>query len=345
MDHPTFISDFSEAEVARIFSTPEMSARLGNRVAADVRVTPLGEKTYKVTGSKGDLIVRFPRDEAHLSMLKKEERVQSGLSGRVTVLIPDTSVIDGLDGCPVFAIHRMVPGQPLTSDCYDRLSREARDRLVLDLVNFFYETHSIPLAVACEWLGIPFDGEGTVAKLASAQGKPTWFSSDAVAEMRPRLEPLLDDHQSVLFEDTVRRFEALGTDPDYMVFGHGDMHGYNMAIGEDHLGPKFVGAFDLGCAGILDVHEDFFRLSLVSEDLLERVIETYQRLPGQTRSPKRDRIAIYYRAFLFYLMVGKSGESLDHLMALLQKHVEYYDATYGQLSDVGSSETTSARHR
>jgi len=307
-----------------MLSTPQVSRRVGHDVGANVRATLLGKGTFQVAGPKGDFILRFPRNEEHLAMLKREEAIQRGLRARVTVIIPDTTVIADLDPSPAFAIHRMIPGQPLTSGCYGHLSPGIRDRLVADLAGFFRETHSVPLEVACEWLGIPFAGARTVAELASTQGKPTWFGPAAIAEMRPRLVPLLDDHQMALFEDTVRRFEALETDSRLLVFGHGDLHGYNVAMAEDHLGPRFVGAFDLGCAGILDIHEDFFRLSLVSEDLLERVIEAYQCLPGQPRALRRDRIAVYYRAFLFYLMAELPGETLGHLKALLQSHTEYY---------------------
>ena len=306
-----------------MLSTPQVSRRVGHGAGAHVRVTRLGTGTYQVAGPKGDFVLRFPRDEAHLAMLKKEEALQRGLRARVTVSIPDTTVIADLDPSPAFAIHHMIPGQPLTSDCYAHMSPGVRDRLVADLAGFFRETHSVPLEVACEWLGIPFAGARTVAELTATQGKPTWFGPAAIAEMRPRLVPLLDDHQMALFEDTVRRFEALGTDSRLLVFGHGDLHGYNVAMAEDHVGPRFVGAFDLGCAGILDIHEDFFRLSLVSEDLLERVIEAYQRLPGQARALRRDRIAIYYRAFLFCLMTELPGETLGHMRALLQSHMEY----------------------
>jgi ribosomal protein S18 acetylase RimI-like enzyme len=335
MSYPVFVSDLGEAEVAEILSTPEISRRLDDRPGIGMRVTLLDDNTYKVAGSKGEFVVRFPRDKAHLSLLKREESIQRGLKGRITALIPDTRVIDGVDGCPALAIHRMIQGEPLESDCYDRLSPEARDRLIGDLVTFFWQTHAVELEAACEWLDIPFDGERTVAELASTRGKPIWFDPHAVAGMRPILAALLDDRQAALFDDTVRLFEALEADPAYMVFGHGDMHGYNMALAEDRLGPRFVGAFDLGCAGILDIHEDFFRLSLISEDLLERVIDTYQGLPGQTRRPERDRIAIYYRAFLFYLMAEVPHEALDHLKSMLQKHIDYYDATYGRLLEAG----------
>lgn len=324
MSCPTFISDLSEAEVATILSAPEVSHRLRDQFGLDLHVTLLGQQAYQVATLEGDFVVRFPKDAEQLSLLRKEQGVETGFRESVTLLLPDTRVVDDVDGCPAFAIYRMIPGEPLTSELYAGLSPQTRRRLVVDLASFFYEAHSIPLRVACEWLGTPFEGEITLAQLASTGGKPTWFGTDAAAEIRPGLLLILDGHEVALFEDTVRRFEALGTAPGYMVFGHGDMHGYNIAMGKDHLGPKLVGAFDLDCAGILDIHEDFFRLSLVSEELLESVIATYQSLPGQSRSLKRDRIALYYRAFLFYLMVDQSGAYLEHVKRLLRKHVEYY---------------------
>jgi hypothetical protein len=253
-------------------------------------------------------------------MLQREARVQRGLRDRVTARIPDTRVIDDLEGCPPFAVHTTIPGRPLTTDNYERASPEARGVLVADLARFFCETHSVPLSLACEWLGIAFDGERTVSELVATRGKPVWFSPGAVAEMRPKLMPLLDEGERHLFEDTVGRFVALDTAPGDMVFGHGDIHGYNVAIADDGGGPRLVGAFDLGCTGILDVHEDFFRLSLVSEPMLERVLEVYQGLLPAAGSLDRERIAVYYRAFLFCLMVGKVGEQLGHLKALLHRH-------------------------
>ena len=162
-----------------------------------------------------------------------------------------------------------------------------------------------------------------VSDLARVWGKPAWFNPDAVAALRPRVAPLLSAQEAAWFEDTVRRFEALQPDPINMVFGHGDMHGYNMATVQDASGLRLVGAFDLGCTGILDIHEDLFRLSLVSEALLDRVSVVYQGLAGQTRALHRNRLAIYYRAFLFYLMDGKSGTGLQHLKRLFHAHIAY----------------------
>ena len=327
MSRPTFAADFSQADVEQVLCEPAVRERVVDLASPDhdQTVTHLSRGTFLVSGAAGDFILRFPRDEQQLSMLQTEESVQNGMRGFVSARIPDTTVVIDIDACPAFAIHRLIPGRPLTSEEVEELLPEPRDRLAGDLVGFFRETHAVPLDVACGWLGLPFDGEETVFELATIRGKPMWFSADAVAEMRPELDRILDDDQMALFRDTVGRFNALEMYPANMVFGHGDMHGYNMAIGQDEQGPRLVGAFDLGCVGILDVHEDFFRLSLISEDLLERVMALYASLPGQKRLLSRDRIAVYYRAFLFYLMVGQSGEGLDHLKRLLHQHLEYYD--------------------
>jgi aminoglycoside phosphotransferase (APT) family kinase protein len=362
-------------DVLELLSSSRVQAQLDLSISRQACAHALSARrdTYQVTDAGVRYVVRFAEDAAHLAMLKKEERVQLGLRGHVTLRIPDTRVIEALDGHPrrtsvPFAIHRMIPGEPLVTEHYANASPQARDRLVRDLARFFRETHSVPLERACDWLDLPRAevqpcGPGTAARLAPKYGKPVWFGPDQVAEMRPKLKSILrraqdaalpraqdaalprtedtvlDSHASGIFEDTVRRFEALGARAEYMVFGHGDMHGYNIAVGQDDLGPKLVGVFDLENAWILDIHEDLFRLSLVSEPMLEQVLAAYQEL-DPTRSFDRDRIAIYYRAFLFHLMVGKTGERLEHLKRLLVEHMRYYDAVHGGLPPLNTCKCT-----
>lgn len=330
MSASTFMADPTQAHVLDLLARPQVRERLKGRIGHNAQVIHLGGTAFQVSGTGGDFVLRFPQTPTQLAMLKKEERVQRGLRRRLTARIPDTTMIDDLDGCPAFAIHGMIPGQPLTTETYEGMSPPARDRFLHDLVTFFCETHRIELQTACEWLGIPFDGPDVIETLALTQGKPTWFDAGAITEMRPRLLQRLDKHERAIFEDTVRHFEALKVDPSYMAFGHGDMHGYNMALGgEDELGLKFIGAFDLGCTGIIDIHEDFFRLGFIGEDLVDRVLEAYQRLCGRAGQLDRRRIAIYYRAFLFYLMADQSGENLVHLKTLLRDHIACYAAAYG----------------
>ncbi len=320
----------SEKDVAQIVSMPAVRDRLGDRTGEIQQVTRLGSGAYRIDGTAGAYVMRFPGDEDKLRALRREERVRRGLQRRVAVRVPDTTVIDDVEGCPVFALHSLIAGDPLETETLERQSPEGYECFVGDLVRFFCQTHAVPMDVACDWLGLPFEGERTRLELVSERGKPTWFGPEAVAEMRPRVLLLLDEGEAALLADTVRRFEALERDPAWMVFGHGDMHGYNMAVAEDAPGLRLVGVFDLECTGILDIHEDLFRLSLVSEALLDRVIEAYQCQAGWAWRIDRERVAIYYRAFLFYLMDGKSGEPLTHLKRLLQAHLAYCGRAKGR---------------
>ena len=306
-----------ETNVLEILLSPEVNRSLGGWAGGELHVSRLSQKVFQVSGSSGDFIIRFPNGEMERSRLKREENVVKGVKGHVSLLIPDTRVLE-IEGFPAFAVHPIIPGKPLTSEIYESLSAEAHNRLIMDLANFFYETHSTSLATACEWLGFQEDKE----ELTATYGKPGWFGGEASVAIRTGLATILNTQEMKLFDEVVNLFEALPLEPGYMVFGHGDLHGYNMAIGEDALGPKLLGVFDLGCTGILDIHEDFFRLSLVSEDLLERVIEKYQDLTNQRRTLRRERIAIYYRAFLFYLMCELQGGDLNHLKKMLQRHME-----------------------
>ncbi len=310
-----------EAVVLDHLQTPGVRARLEDHIGSILRVIHLGGRAYRVSAMNGNFILRFPRDTAHMAVFRKEERVQSGLRGRIHLRLPDTQVINNMQGCPPFAIHTMISGEPLTSEIYTGLSPELRDRLVVDLATFFAEMHAVPLAEAGAWLELPETEMQAVEDLALKFGKPVWFGPEVVAEMRVKLMRVLDRWQMALFDRTVEDFDALRPEPGFMVFGHGDMHGFNMAIISDELGPRLAGAFDLECAWILDIHEDFFRLSLVSEDLLDRVLNAYQEISGGVRQLRRERISIYYRAFLFYLMAEQVENNLDHLKAMLEEHV------------------------
>jgi aminoglycoside phosphotransferase (APT) family kinase protein len=312
----------TETQLIGLLKTPEADRQLALRLGPDARATSLSDRrsTFQVSDAAQSYIVRLPQDRAHLAALCREARIAAALQGRTALRVPNTRVVEG---SPTFALHDMIPGEPLTTEHYAQSSPAAQERLVGDLARFFRQMHSIRLSQACEWLDIPIETGDPATELAPRYGKPLWFAPDEVAAMRPELVPLLDAGTWPTFERTVAQFEALGPHPEHMVFGHGDLHGYNAAVLQDELGPRLVGVFDLENTGILDIHEDFFRLSLVSEALLDDVLAAYGRLPRPARSLDRARIAVYYRAFLFYLMAGKTGERLAHLHRLLAQHLAY----------------------
>jgi aminoglycoside phosphotransferase (APT) family kinase protein len=331
MQDQIFAGNLNENEVTRIIRTYPAYGGLDGQIGTLFKINFSSGSTYQALTSNGDFIFRFPPNVTQYNRLKKEERIQKGLSGLINLRIPDTRVYDEAYGCPIFAVHSRIPGEPLESSLFDRLSPGERYRLITDLANFFYQTHRIPLPLACEWLGMQSWGESTAEVLAPIYGKPGWFEPKKVTVIGQVLSSVLENEQINLFNETVECFEGLDTDPHDLVFGHGDLHGYNMAIEADESGLKLAGVFDFGRASILDLHEDFFRLSLISEDLLERVIVIYQNFSNQQRILDRRRLAIYYRAFLFYLMAELAEGDLQPLSDLLAKHVDHYTASYGEL--------------
>ena len=326
-----FASNLNENEVARIIRTYPAYGGLEGQMGTLLDINHLDGFTYQANTSSGNFVVRFPQNIKKYRLLKKEEKIQKGFRQWINLKIPDTRVYDEVYGCSVFAVHAMISGEPLDSDLYERLSPGARYRLITDLANFFYQSHRIPISLACEWLNIHDWGEGATEVLAPMYGKPGWFEPKAITLIGQALSTVLDESLINLFNETVVLFEGLDTNSHDLVFGHGDLHGYNMAIETDEFGPRLTGVFDLGCAGILDAHEDFFRLSLISEDLLERVIYIYQNFSNQKRILNRQRLAVYYRAFLFYLIAEQAEGNIRPLVALLRKHIDDYDRSYGKL--------------
>lgn len=301
------------------------AAGLAHLALALTGVTALGGQAYQVNTTQAAYVLRFAANAERLVDLEKEERVRRGLGSRVTAQLPEPRIIRGPGGMPPFAVHTLLPGRPLTGELLAEQSPSALDRLVDDLARFFAETHAVPLEEAADWLGLPPGPARDPQALAESFGKPLWFTPADAAGIRARLAPDLAAGELIFLDETAARIAALPVDPGWMVFGHGDLHGFNMAITIDGLGAKFSGAFDLGCAGILDLHEDFFRLSLVSEDLLERVLAAYGDLTGWMRKINRDRIALYYRAFLFYLMAEHEPDSpsREHLREMLREHLAH----------------------
>ena len=316
---------FEAEEIRAFLSSNQLAGQAGCRISETSRITALAENKniFQVSGPDGIFILRFPENEAQLDVLRKEERIRIGVRDRVRVLIPDTQILESEGVFPSFAIHRMIPGQPLTDTRLKGMSEAGRSQLVQDLTELFLSLHSIPLETACRWLGLePTLGEDRL-ELANRFGKPMWFSPSAVLDLRGKLGERLNGSQQQIFEETVTVFQEIKVEPGYMVFGHGDLHGYNMAMLDVGRGCRLNGVFDLGCSGILDIHEDFFRISLVSEGLLDEILGSYQRITEMNKFLDRQRIGLYYRAFLFYLMAEQHGEGLRHLKTMLENHLEY----------------------
>jgi hypothetical protein len=88
-----------------------------------------------------------------------------------------------------------------------------------------------------------------------------------------------------------------------MTFVHGDIHGFNLAMQPGSHGYELSGIFDLENAGALDIHEDFFRLYFITPNLVDCTINIYNQKNTNRKPLDNERINLYWRAFLLYLMM------------------------------------------
>ena len=319
------IRKFTIEEIRILLTSKQAAAGSGIDINDSTQISSMDmhKNIFLISATDGNFILRFAESSEHLETLRKEERPQSLMRERVSIMIPDTRVVEGINGFPPYAIHHMIPGEALTEVFLAKLSPVEYEQLIRDLVEFFHTLHSIPLKTACSSLGLDRSWWGNRQKLAQVFGKPLWFSPDSVRGLRLKLTERLDHTGQAIFEETAAGFQKLEVHPDWIIFGHGDLHGYNAAMLAGPQGYRLNGVFDLGCSGILDIHEDLFRISLVSEALMDDLLRAYQELSQRRRHLDRQRIGLYYRAFLFYLMVEQHGDMLEHLKKMLAAHLIY----------------------
>jgi len=123
-------------------------------------------------------------------------------------------------------------------------------------------------------------------------------------------------------DDTAGERGALGSAPADMVFGHGDLHGGNMAIARTSAGYRLAGVFDLQLGGIVNLYDEFLRIKLMDDVAGRRIVEAYNRMPGRSRPVDPATLGHAYQAFCFYLAHENTGESRRHLASMVKKDCE-----------------------
>ncbi len=309
-----------------LMASDRLQACLGDRIdgPAQARLLkvaqPGGFHVYEIGAAAGRAILRLPVDEAGVRALEREERIVHGLRSLVALEIPDTSFCAGDAGIPLFAVHKLVEGEPLTTEMLAQMSHAGRRQLVASLVEFMLQVHGVDLDIACEWCG-----DVSTPWFRQRYGKPGWFSRDLVERSRGLLDPDLDAGLQRLLAVTLSDFEAIEPRGEYLRLVHGDLHGYNLAMREEPGGWRLGGVFDFGIAGILDAHEDLFRLNFVGKGLVREVVEAYNRHAQRAVTLQPRRIDVYYRAFLFFLMIEQleagDREGFELYVALMRRYL------------------------
>ena len=303
MENQKALDVHNASQVERFLARPQVRELLAGWIEGTHRVELLSDApergvVYKIDSDRGTCVVRFPLDARKEAALKREARATKELHPLVRIDIPETTFFSSENGRPALAIHRWIDGVPLTTEMYDGMSDESRHDLAHDLAEFLVTVHAVDLAEAATWCGV-----GSLEHLPPGYGKPQWFDEDLRARTPKALHPQLEPGLITVVTETIREFEELVVSREELVFGHGDIHGFNLAMRPTAKGYGLGGIFDFEIAGIQDTHEDFFRLYFISSDLVDRTVGAYEGKREHEAPLDRARIHLYWRAFLIYLMM------------------------------------------
>jgi hypothetical protein len=232
------------------------------------RFTMLSEGWDSVAVDVDDrLIFKFPRHAPGEEGLRREAAILGLVRNAVSMPVPNLVLFDTPT---TFSRHDKIAGEHLLPAQYDALDEQAKLALGEKLGQFYSELHTIGSARAIA---------------AGAQPVDAWLEAD---DILLRVRPVLPEALLAFAETELERWRDLEPDPYGDIYGFFDGHGWNMAF--DHQAARLNGIYDFGDSGTGPLHREFVYSSIVSPDLVPRVIASYQRHSG--RSIDRDRVDV-----------------------------------------------------
>jgi aminoglycoside phosphotransferase (APT) family kinase protein len=202
----------------------------------------------------GTFIFKFPRDKDACEALRHEAAVLAIARPALSLAVPDLQLHEGP---PLFSSHLKLKGRQIEADEYAKLTEAARQRLGEDLARFFVELHALDPARL---------------KAAGARAIAQWHEPDTV---RARALPLLTRKRARLARQIVEAYEKLPPDPNGIVFGYFDAHGWNMAF--DRKKERLRGIYDFADSGFGALHQEFIASDMISADLTGRIVRAYEQ--------------------------------------------------------------------
>jgi SAM-dependent methyltransferase len=228
----------------------------------------------------GAFIVKLPRPSRGVRGIEVEQAVTNFIRERVEVAVPQMSI----HAAPVLlARYAKLPGIAFDKARYARLPEQSKEQLAEQLARFTAALHAVSNE-QLEQAGVP--------------SAPSWQLSTELVE-----EQLASDADPViktLVPQVIRNHKALQVPAGNVVFGHFDLHGGNILLGEGH--DRLASVLDFGNCRRGDLHQDLSVMNLSSPDLADRIGRHYSKLSG--REPNRLLIQHYTTIFYLHLLAG-----------------------------------------
>jgi len=215
-------------------------------------------------------VAKFAWTDTAARALRREIALRRTLADRAAE-IPVPAVVAASDDPPLL-LSRSVPGQPVTGAAIARVGPADRQRLAGSLADTLAALHQPSVRALVDEAGLTL-------------GPPNPQAD--TDQLRTRFPALVDERRG----EQVRRWadwiDTVLADPvDRPVFLHGDFHGHNLVVGDDH---RVRALLDFEESGVGDHHYDFRYLPAQEEtlDLFSRVAAEYEQRGGAPVDPRR----------------------------------------------------------
>ncbi|MDB5489841.1 MAG: aminoglycoside phosphotransferase family protein [Reyranella sp.] len=215
----------------------------------------------------GHQIFKFPRHDAARRRLAVEAGLLAQVRPAVTLPVPRLT-LHGKQR--LFSRHEKIAGEPLLTAQYEKLSEPDRQNLAAELALFYSQLHSLAM---------------DDMKSAGAGPIEAWLPPQEILQ---RTWPVLSPDLRAYAERTVAAWQDLPADPQGMIYGFFDGHGWNMAF--DHVRGRLNGLYDFGDSGFGALHQEFIYANWIAADLTERIMAGYESLTG--RILDRERVTL-----------------------------------------------------
>ena len=290
-------------------------SRIGERFELERLSGGSGRVVALARSDRGRFIVRMAADGEDPKALEVERRAAECMRS-LAIDVPDIQLFEADAGR--LSVHPRVEGETFYALHPDRFGGDAPAHFVEDGARLLRDLHTTPLADAATALYGDWPGS---AEALRRWAHPHWFDAERIeAAIGARLDespPL-----GTRWRDVRAFFASLAPTADDLVFGHGDLHGDNLAFQRQGDTWRLHGIFDLGNAGLMHRCDELLRIVLLSRSLGVEIVARYDAL--RPESPPTDRAALlaFYHAFLFFLLHQASeGAYADHVVALLCEEI------------------------
>lgn len=240
------------------------------------------------------LIFKFPRHQSGAEALRREAAILRLVGPAVSMRV---TALELFEAPQLFSRHIKIAGEHLLTAQYETLGDQERNQMAEALGLFYAQLHTIPVADAMPAGALPID---------------PLLPADPI---RRGIAPSLPEALQPWSERVLAQWAGLRPDPLGQIYGFFDGHGWNMAF--DHARGRLNGLYDFADSGIGPLHQDFIYSSMISPDLTERIISSYDRHSGRVIDRARVNLLTGVHR-LWELSVEDEAENWPFLIASIE---------------------------